>query len=184
MPNHCQNVLLVSGPRNAIEFFKAVNYNAETKEPITFDGIVPRSRLRNLTISGSNEKALNAVPIACGVKDNWYDWCVSNWGTKWDAYDQDQCEVPLLLQGHDKWKEANAARVDTDIAHAHFRFTTAWSPPGHWLEACKKLFPMLDFQIKWREEGGEYGFLEPDGTEGPLDDDDSDLPAPQNDDEE
>jgi len=35
--------------------------------------------------------------------DNWYDWCHSNWGTKWGCY-------------------------DFEIDDAQLKFTTAWSP--------------------------------------------------------
>lgn len=44
-----------------------------------------------------------------GAKD-WYDWCVANWGTKWDVGDEDSTE-----------------RVDANTIQASF--DSAWAPP-------------------------------------------------------
>ncbi len=40
--------------------------------------------------------------------DRWYDWRINNWGTKWNTYDDELCEVNETLE---------------------YRFSTAWSPP-------------------------------------------------------
>jgi hypothetical protein len=32
------------------------------------------------------------IPMPESEKDNWYDWCTANWGTKWNAVDV-ECEV-------------------------------------------------------------------------------------------
>jgi len=42
---------------------------------------------------------------------NWYDWCVNEWGTKWDV---DAIET-IELEG--------------DVDHITFGFDSAWSPP-------------------------------------------------------
>jgi hypothetical protein len=54
-----------------------------------------------------------------GYKD-WYDYCVSNWGTKWDVHGEGR---PAVLEG------------DTLI----LSFDSAWSPP---IDAYKKLEEM------------------------------------------
>lgn len=41
-----------------------------------------------------------------------YDWCISNWGTKWDVGDNDAENCELL-----------------DPNTVYFRFDSAWSPP-------------------------------------------------------
>lgn len=68
--------------------------------------------------------------------DNWYDWSLHNWGTKWGAYDG--C---LILNG-----ECDSGR---------YSFSTAWSPPGaSIIEMLTKDIP--DFNYNWEEEQG-YG---------------------------
>ena len=50
--------------------------------------------------------------------DNWYDWSVSNWGTKWEASD-------LHLDDEGQYD---------DCAHVTVSFSTAWSPPVNFYE--------------------------------------------------
>ena len=65
-------------------------------------------------------------------KPNWYDWCCSNWGTKWDV----SC---YETQIEDDWME--------------FRFNSAWAPPVAWLGKVAELFPKLKFSLKYDEPG-------------------------------
>jgi hypothetical protein len=58
--------------------------------------------------------------------DNWYDWSIANWGTKWDA-----SEVDI------EWKTTSMSAY----------FLTAWSPPEPIYEALVEKFPNL--QINW-----------------------------------
>jgi hypothetical protein len=50
--------------------------------------------------------------------NNWYDWRLANWGTKWNAYD---CEL-------------DASRIKQGILE--YRFDTAWGPPAG---VCRRL---------------------------------------------
>ena len=54
------------------------------------------------------------MPIPTEEKDNWYDWCVSNWGTKWEA----------SLYGVSR-------ENDNSII---ISFDTAWAPPTSFYE--------------------------------------------------
>lgn len=67
---------------------------------------------------------------------NWYDWNVTNWGTKWDACN---AEVERTAEG---------------VAVA---FDTAWSPPDPIFVAMAKQFPELEFDIWYEEEQGWGG---------------------------
>jgi hypothetical protein len=61
-------------------------------------------------------------------QDNWYDWALENWGTKWGAYDNE---------------------MDGDT----YRFTTAWSPISmNILQLLSKIVP--NFTFEWEEEQG------------------------------
>lgn len=78
------------------------------------------------------EEETALADIGC---DNWYDWAVANWGTKWNAscveIDQDGLEYGCL----------------------EITFLTAWSAPGPVLEKMIGMFPGLTFHCEWRHEG-------------------------------
>jgi hypothetical protein len=76
----------------------------------------------------------------------WYDWNITNWGTKWDAGD-------VYVQ-------------TTDDLTASISFQTAWSPPEPIFKAIVEQFPELDFQIWFEEEQGWGGELA--GSNGEL----------------
>ena len=59
------------------------------------------------------------VPQPESEKDNWYDWCVSNWGTKWD------------FGGKEYDRE--------DDNTVKFSFDTAWSPPVEFFRQLEEL---------------------------------------------
>ena len=71
--------------------------------------------------------------------DNWYDWSLNHWGTKWNAYEafymgEDENEVALVFQ-------------------------TAWSFPEPIFKAIEEQYG-LEVHCKWIDEGGwdgEYG---------------------------
>lgn len=65
---------------------------------------------------------------------SWYDWSISNWGTKWNAYSLSR--LP---------DEPNA-----------FKFDTAWSPPVPVFEALAQRFPNLGIYCVSFDEG--WGF--------------------------
>lgn len=53
------------------------------------------------------------VPRPVAEEDNWYEWNVQNWGTKWDVGGTDSCD-PV---------------VDESGTTAQFGFDSAWAPP-------------------------------------------------------
>lgn len=81
-----------------------------------------------------------------GNKD-WYDWCLDNWGTKWDVGGDDG-----LMQ-----------KLDDNTLQASFE--SAWSPP---IEAYRKLTeqgfhvtafyyePGMSFVGKWDSDGEDF----------------------------
>jgi len=77
---------------------------------------------------------------------NWYDWNVTNWGTKWDA-----CDTYIGR--------------DNDL-NASVSFQTAWSPPEPIFRAIVEQFPNLTFDISYEEEQGWGGELS--GSNGEL----------------
>ena len=68
--------------------------------------------------------------------DNWYDWCVKNWGTKWNASD-----TTCVLE------EENLV----------LNFATAWSEPIPIYNKLVEEYPNFFYQIETQWEGEEEG---------------------------
>ncbi len=64
--------------------------------------------------------------------DNWYDWNIENWGTKWNV------EVDCFERSDSKFT---------------CQFETAWTPPGLFLSRLQQLFPNLDIKLTYELEG-------------------------------
>ena len=70
--------------------------------------------------------------------DNWYDWNVMNWGSKWDCSSEEM-------------------GFDTDNEnYITINFTSAWSPPIKWLGKVIKMFPNLNFKLVFMETGNWF----------------------------
>lgn len=120
MPNHCFNRVTIDGPADKVAAFrKAINLvNDESGNTFSMlDTLIPRPE---------------------SVVDNgtWYEWSITNWGTKWSEYDQD---------------------VHTDDAdRLTITFTTAWSPCLPGITTISKMFPGLTFTHDYNEEGMQF----------------------------
>lgn len=63
---------------------------------------------------------------------SWYEWCIQNWGTKWNAY------------GYEP---------DTDYGSADaLTFQTAWAGPHPILQRLSEMFPDIAFRHRWADE--------------------------------
>lgn len=100
------------------------------------------AKIKSLVTTEKNAFSLNAiVPMPEKLpeaKDGkfpaWYDWCVENWGTKWET------------------REAKFIRGGVRVLH--YKFYTAWADPGNALEALSKLFPTATITNEAEYEGG------------------------------
>ena len=72
--------------------------------------------------------------------DNWYDWAISNWGSKWGVYDETEWDIT----------------EDGDISSAGIWYQTAWSPVTKAWEAISKNYPTLEFFHEFADEGGGF----------------------------
>lgn len=70
--------------------------------------------------------------------ENWYDWSVANWGTKWNAVRAATEELP-----------------GEDGAH-EIRFDTAWSAPFPVYHKIAALFRQLPFEFSWTDEDQDH----------------------------
>jgi hypothetical protein len=140
MPNWCENLLVITLPKDhplVVDFRKIASphskpfgllnllvpmpvHQPDTKKPNPFfatGGL------------GSEQKDLYGI-------NNWYDWSVQHWGTKWDVY-SDSIESKVFEN-------------ETSITFEFF-FNSAWNPP---LRAL--LSSGLDFDLYYYESGMAY----------------------------
>lgn len=113
-------------------------------ELVIFGSVQERNRFVKRAMNAKDSSVLldfeNFTPIPNEVREseNHRDWCIKNWGTKWNL-------------GDDTTIRVNGA-VNTEYA-----FMTAWSPPLPVVEAMGKQFPTLEFYMSYWEGG--VGFM-------------------------
>lgn len=96
MPNWCENDVQISHPNK--EWVDRLEESLNKEEPELLNFLRPMPEELNNTTSPSDEP-------------NWYDWRISNWGTKWEA------------------NITHFERIDDNTIYVSF--DSAWSPPLH-----------------------------------------------------
>lgn len=124
MPNWCYNTLTVRGPTKEIH---------KVFDPVVED----------------NKNFFNhIIPLPDSEEGNWYTWCVSNWGTKWDA-------TPEHLDIQDNEL--------TGMSDVNTQFDTAWSPP---IGIAKQLESMgFEVQLCYYEPGMGFAGVRENGED-------------------
>ncbi len=119
MPNWCNNTITIGGPNSMIDKIeKIVNEEKDAGGLLNFMSPIPPA-LKD-TVSGSEsakpdwQKKNSAKLIKEYGYDNWYDWCLNNWGTKWDI-----CE----------YYNVSHNEINDYESSITFSFDSAWSPP-------------------------------------------------------
>ena len=136
MPNWCFNNLSVYGPESDLtDFLSKVRKNDE--QYIDFNGIIPMpEELINTTSPNPDPESDKSKELRAKYgADDWYEWAIKNWGTKWNATSIDDWEV------------------EEDKTSAQIVFDTAWSQPTEWLLNASKIYPNLSFDLDYYEEG-------------------------------
>lgn len=130
MPNWCANTAIITGPKPVIDEIKAV--------------------------LDSNHELLNWMrPMPEDQKENWYDWCITNWGTKWDI------SQPFVSD-------------DTEEDSIVFSFDTAWGPPREAFRDWAERDGRVSYRLSYIETG--MGFVGWESYDGDcLDEDYADL---------
>ena len=86
MPNWCNNSINISGPTDKIKpLWEQAQANWKNEDYGLLNAMVPMPQALKGTTSPSPDDGSQPVVDGC---TNWYDWCVSNWGTKWDISDE------------------------------------------------------------------------------------------------
>ena len=126
------------------ELQKMMDYEWVKKDNIkTLDELVEKLLLNKENINFEEGKQALSNIEKYGYQD-WYDWSIANWSTKWDAY---EAEIENLEKGE-----------------MEVRFETAWAPPEKWFARICKDYPKLSFELKYEEEGmGFFGRMRSSG---------------------
>ena len=136
MPNWCNNSITISGSTDTI---KQLWDDAHVGDDFgLLNAMVPMPKELDDTTKGTNGDALN-----------WYDWRVTNWGTKWDVSDEgleyvDNGDGTSVIQG---W------------------FDSAWGPP---IEAYNTFLDDMDgcsIEATYEEGGMDFAGIYTDGDD-------------------
>ncbi|MFA6730482.1 MAG: hypothetical protein WC152_00790 [Candidatus Izemoplasmatales bacterium] len=129
MPNHITNIITINGvsKERTAEILAAIRSDEDglQRNSLDFNKIIPMPENIFRGNLGKAEKELYG-------KNNWYDWSVRNWGSKWNSY------------GYDSPAFHNA---DNEI-----EFLTAWSRVDPIMERLSQIFPDAEFFYQWADE--------------------------------
>lgn len=158
MPNLCQNELFVKGNKKDIKEFKeeAKGTGEDEDTDLSMSNFLPvpeiltRMSAPTFPVESKNlekemikdiENGSDTIPITKKISealekkygaDNWYNWQVENWGTKWDI-------------------DAHLSTVSNE--ELVYDFMSAWSPPNNFLVGVSKFYPKLRFYLEYHEGG-------------------------------
>ena len=140
MPNWVKNILTINADEKMVE--KILSEVKSEESEFDFNLIVPMpSELKGTTaptrilseedyakgnMQGITQAMSDELKQKCGY-DNWYDWCYTHWGTKWNS---DEVHI-----------------YDNEI-----NFNTAWSNPLPIIIALSEKYPDAQFNIKYADE--------------------------------
>lgn len=131
MTNYCDNSLKITGKTSDIEEILAKYVSIDI-------GCLPKEGKVEINHTLDFNK-IYPVPLKedGSLCDNWYEWRIENWGTKWDAMD---CYFFSIYNTKD------GVVLETD-------FTTAWAPPIGVYEKLAKELPNLNIKASYYEGG-------------------------------
>ena len=141
MPNHCFNKVTISvgdADGHNLKVLVDTLKSEENQTDFDFNAILPMPpELEDVDWSEAEET--NDIIRARYKKehgsDNWYDWRVQNWGTKWNSY---SC---FLEEEEDDY--------------VVYTFNTAWGPPTGVIEALREQCPDFSISAFYDEPGME-----------------------------
>ncbi len=154
MPNYCNNVVEIQGPQHILKTL--VDHRLDFMKIHPYPKELDITAGREGADDSPEQRALVAAEEANLKKHgykNWYDWCVNNWGTKWNAGgDNDDMQVDY----------------DEDVGNqgiALFQFDTAWAPPLGVLEKLMDTHPELSIECRYHEPGVGFFGVWTDGSD-------------------
>ena len=144
MPNWVTNRVTFNGSKESLRVVRETVFDHESKNPFSLNAIRPMPDYIYKGNVGRDEFEKYG-------KNNWYDWSVENWGTKWDV------DSPEVI-------------IDRDD-ELEYVFQTAWSTPARAMEYLRGRIPKdVSFKVVYADEDlgsncGEYYYDPKNGFE-------------------
>ena len=108
---------------------------------ITADSLNKLEKFYNENKDENMELSFNKnVPLPDEESENWYNWRIANWGTKWDLGDETSYDV------------SNEENEKVCI----YIFCTAWGPPINWLTTVSSIYSDIKFKLDYCEPGMNF----------------------------
>ena len=183
MPNHVTNIVRIvdAAPSRIQEIFTQI---LDHQGRIDFRRIVPMPKILEGTTSPNTVN-----PVECAAETgyaSWYEFCNAEWGTKWNAYEQETFYKQVGFRFwhrtwiSNKWDKDHVYRCYPDRINKKrykaalkkggmdsIQFQTAWCIPQPIYERLSRLYPDVVFSITYADEdvGSNCGeFKIQDGT--------------------
>lgn len=161
MPNWCMNVVTFKNENEAMLYRLVEAFNSGH----TMEEFWPCPKELRDTRSGSfgagtpEQAALQQRQQENQQKygaPDWYEWCCSHWGVKWD-----------FGKEHHSSEPAASVKEKNGVKYVNLTFDTAWSPP---LGFYEYLHDNFGFQIKayYFEPGMGFAGVSINGSEDPI----------------
>lgn len=134
MPEKIKNTI---SPSSSAKGRKWMNDNVSEIRDNTISNVLGEEEYTTelIPVENNTDEKCKALKDKYGA-DNWYDWNLATYGTKWD------CEV----------LEKNCIKDETFF---ECQFDTAWSPPGMFLHNLQMKFKDLDIRLTYELEGSD-----------------------------
>jgi|AntRauMFilla1563_2_1112583.scaffolds.fasta_scaffold01064_10 hypothetical protein len=155
MPNYITNILTLKGSdekikevvesiqseERVIDFNKIIELPDELKGTSAPTTIISQKKYdeqesldnpKNPFMSRGITKKMSKDLIVRFGADNWYDWCILNWGVKWNA---SECVM---------------------VENGKYEFITAWSTPFMLFIKASVKFPEVEIEVQYADEDLGY----------------------------
>lgn len=134
MPNWAENDLTIKGTKEDItEFKEFLKYFVDAEDDrINFGQVIPYPAKYTLIDKG----VIKNTTDKDGYNSGGYDWCVNNWGTKWEGSSMYEYSIQDKI--------------------IKIGFQTAWAPPLPVIHRLSIGYPKLTFKMKSFEQGAGY----------------------------
>ncbi len=130
MPNHVTNIIQLRGKAEEIDAIKsAIQEDSAGLGSIDFEKIIPMPSHIFRGDLGRKEYELYG-------KNNWYDWSVANWGTKWNAY--------------------GFREFAGELNRNTIQFLSAWGAPHPVIQKLSEMYPTITVEHQWADEDIGY----------------------------
>lgn len=145
MLNHVENHLIFDCPQERLqEILRAICYEEDSNAEKTGLGTIDFNKIIQMPdhIYRGN---LGQAEMRQYGKNNWYDWSISHWGTKWNSYENDCDENTHTLS-----------------------FQTAWAAPHPVIERLAERYPDVRITHEWADEDMGYNVGTVEYAEGEI----------------